>query len=108
MQVLLGLLMALSAHADAVIGSAVVVNFNNSTQSSALSANSGGIHKYRIASNVALHYVIGADPSADSTGVYLPANTVDYVLIPSGQKLAAVKVSGGNAGLISINKVENK
>lgn len=104
-----GLLVSMNCFAgDAVLGDAVVVNFDSSTQSSALTAPAGspGIQKYRLASTTAIHYVVGADPTAASTGVFLPANVVDYVLIPSGHKIAAVKVSGGNAGILSINKVK--
>lgn len=99
---------ALAFANDAVLGSAVVVNYDASTQSSALTAPAGaaGIQKYRIAATTAMHYVVGADPTAASTGVFLPANVVDYVLVPSGHKIAAIKVIGGTAGILSINKVK--
>lgn len=112
MRVLALMLLAMNAYAsDAVIGSTTaVINYDNSSQSAALTAPAGsaGVQKYRIAATTAIHYVVGADPAADSTGVFLPANTVDYVLVPSGHKIAAVKVSGGSAGTMSINKVVNK
>lgn len=92
---------------DAVIGDGVIIGYDPSTQSVALTApaGAGGIQKYRIAATTAIHYVVGADPTASSTGVFLPANTVDYVMVPSGHKIAAVKVSGGTAGVMSIHKV---
>lgn len=109
---LLLLLGAVAAHAnDAVLGTTTsVINYDNSSQSAALTApaGAGGIQKYRIAATTAIHYVVGADPTAASTGVFLPANVVDYVLVPSGFKIAAVKVSGGSPGTMSINKVEPK
>lgn len=93
--------------ADAVIGEGTTVNYDASTQSSALvaPAGAGGIQKYRIAATTAIHYVVGESPTGASTGVFLPANTVDYVMVPSGHKIAAVKVSGGTAGIMSIHKV---
>ncbi len=92
---------------DAVIGAGVIIGYDPTTQSAALTAPSGagGIQKYRIAATTAIHYVVGADPVAASTGVFLPANTVDYVMVPSGHKIAAMKVSGGTAGIMSIHKV---
>lgn len=109
--VILSLLLSMNCLAgDAVIGSGVTVNYDSSTQSSALTAPAGaaGIQKYRIAATTAMHYVVGADPTAASTGVFLPANVVDYVLIPSGHKIAAIKASGGSAGLMSVHKVQQK
>jgi endonuclease/exonuclease/phosphatase family metal-dependent hydrolase len=95
------------AFADAgAIDAAVVVNYDASTQSSALTApaGAGGIQKYRIAAQTAVYYVVGADPTANSTGTFLPANTVDYVYVQSGHKIAVVKVA--TSGLMSINKVK--
>lgn len=104
----LWLLISVNCFAKAVIGDAVTVNYDSSTQSSALTAPAGApaIQEYRIAATTAIHYVVGANPTAASTGVFLPANVIDYVLIPSGDKIAAVKVSGGSAGILSINKVK--
>lgn len=91
---------------EAVIGAAEKVSYDASVQSSGFSTVSGGIGKYRIAASTACHYLVGADPTATSLGTFLPANVVDYVMIPSGQKIAVIKATGGSAGIMTINKVK--
>lgn len=95
---------------EAVIGSAVKVYYDGAVQSSALTApaGAGGIQKYRLVASTSIHYLVGADPTADSLGTFLPANVIDYVLVPSGQKIGAIKAVGGTAGFLTINKVEQK
>jgi len=95
---------------EALIGDAVKIYYDASTQSSALTApaGAGGIQKYRIVASTAAHFIVGANPTADSTGTFLPANVVDYVLVPSGQKIAAIKGTGGTAGFVTITKVDKQ
>lgn len=57
-----------------------------------------GIFVLRIASTAALHYAVGASPTATSSDAYLPANTVEYIAVRPGQKIAVIQdSSSGNA-----------
>jgi hypothetical protein len=92
----------------AILGATVQVSYDASAQSAALNSNAGegGLTKYRIVASTACHILASADPTATTSHTYLPANVVDYILVPSGHKIAAIKASGGSAGILSINRVE--
>jgi hypothetical protein len=108
---ILGILFTFTANATpASYGDSVfVVDYNTSTQSAALPApaGAGGIQKYRIVASTAVNYVVGTNPAAyESTSILLPALTVDYVWVASGDKIAVVKATGSSPGKFFISKVK--
>jgi hypothetical protein len=108
---LFSLLLSVSALAEpgVLAGDPVVVNYNTNVQSDALTApaGSGGMQKYRIVASTAVNYTIGANPAAyESTSTLLPALTVDYVWVASGDKIAVVKATGSSPGKFFISKVK--
>lgn len=44
----------------------------------------------RITTDAAVHLAFSADPTATTTGMYLPAGAIDYLVIPAGFKVAAI------------------
>ncbi len=56
----------------------------------------------RVVATVACHLAIGANPTATTSNLYLPANLPEYFLIDSGQKIAAVKTTGAADGQLFI------
>lgn len=51
----------------------------------------------------AAYLAIGANPTADTTGILIPGNFVDYFTVTPGQKIAVIQ--GGTAGLISVTEM---
>lgn len=54
-----------------------------------------GIHKLRIVSTTACHFVLGASPTATTSDPYLPADTVEYITVSQGEKIAFIQNSAG-------------
>lgn len=69
--------------------------------SSVASSNAFGAQTYqiRIVANSACHYTLAAAPTATASDPLLPANTIEYVTVTPGQKIAAIKAATG--GLIT-------
>lgn len=80
---------------------------NSTTQtigydSSTVATNAFGAQtrQLRLASNSACHYAIGdGAQTATTSDPFLPANTVEYVTVSAGQRIAAIKAA--TAGLVT-------
>ena len=60
----------------------------------------GETYQLRLVSNSACHYRIGdGAQTATVADVFLPANTVDYVIVSPGQRISALKAATG--GLVT-------
>lgn len=68
-------------------GADQTVTFTTSAQSTAMPA---GTSYARIISDVAFHYVVGANPTATTGAMRVPANTSVDIGISAGQKIAAI------------------
>jgi hypothetical protein len=56
------------------------------------SAFSTGTYQVRLAANSACHYKIGDGvQTATTADTFLPANTIEYVIVSPGQRISAIK-----------------
>lgn len=78
-----------------------VVSYDGSTQSVAFGANQ---RVARMVSTTACYLAFGSNPTATSSGIYLPAGVVEVFGITPGEKVAALKVA--SAGVLSISEGE--
>lgn len=73
--------------------------------------NAFGVQTYqiKIASTTACNYHIydstGSATASNTTDPYLPAAWVEYVTVSPGQKISAIKASGGTAGIITVTEL---
>lgn len=61
----------------------------------------------RIVSSTACNYHIydtGSPTASNTTDPYLPANWVEYVTVTPGQKISALKATGGTAGVLTVTE----
>lgn len=75
----------------------------SSAQSSAV-----GSTKIRFVSNVSLHYAVGANPTAYTSGncEMIPANTIRYINMGGlNNKIAVIALSGGSTGICTITDI---
>lgn len=63
------------------------VTFTTTTQSAAFRSDTTYIS---IIGSAAFHYVVGASPTATTANLKVPADTLLYIGVQSGQKIAAV------------------
>jgi hypothetical protein len=57
-------------------------------------AFSAGTYQLRLAANSACHYRIGDGvQTATTADTYLPANTIEYVIVSPGQRISAIKAA---------------
>ncbi len=57
----------------------------------------------RLASDIGLKIAFAADPTASAAGgSFLPANTIEYLALNSGDKLAAIAKDGASSGTLYI------
>lgn len=70
-----------------------------STASNAVAAATNIV---RLVADVACRIAIGAAPTATATGIYLPANTVEYIAVAGSQKIAVIQESA--SGFLSITE----
>jgi hypothetical protein len=71
-------------------GTDQTVSFTTTTQSSAFAADTVMI---RITSSAAFHYVVGANPTATTGGLRVPADVFVDIGVSPGDKIAAVTAS---------------
>jgi len=64
-------------------------------------AVAAGTYAVRIVATSACYYVIGKTPTATTSDVYLPADTVEIVRINPGEKVSFVQVSAGGNGHVT-------
>lgn len=76
------------------------VSYSTTTQSSAVSGNS----VCRVVATTACHLEVGANPTATTNSMYLPAGVVDYILVPDGQIIAAIQ--NASAGILYVTVLE--
>lgn len=63
------------------------VTFTTSTQSAAFNSSTRFI---AIIGSAAFHYVVGANPTATTSGLKVPADTITHIGVTPGQKIAAI------------------
>lgn len=63
------------------------VTFSGSVQSAAFAA---GANFICIVGSAAFHYVVGADPTATTNALKIPADTPCYIGVAAGHKIAAI------------------
>jgi hypothetical protein len=77
------------------------VSYDASVQSTAVSANATVI---RVVATTDCHIQIGVNPTATTSSAFLPAGVVEYIGIKPGDKVAAIKRSGGSAGQLFVTE----
>jgi hypothetical protein len=87
-------------------GATQIVNLATSATAVASTAFSSQAYQVRVATTSAsgCFYVVGdGTPTATTSGVFLPANWVDYVTITPGEKISAITATG--TGTLNITEV---
>lgn len=82
-------------------GASQAVSYDASVQSTAVSAN---VSVIRVVSTTDCHVLIGTNPTATTTSAFLPSGVVEYIGIKGGEKIAAIKQSGGTAGQLFVTE----
>lgn len=59
----------------------------------------------RLVATTLCHVVFGASPTATTSEALLPANTDRICTVSPGQKVAAIKASGGSAGVLTVTEL---
>jgi hypothetical protein len=76
------------------------VSYDGSVQSTAVSAT-----VVRLVATTDCHVQIGVNPTASgSTSAFLPSGVVEYIGIKPGDKVAAIKQTGGTAGTLFVTE----
>jgi len=69
----------------------IALTGSSSTQSSAFGSQSEYV---RICSNAAVHILFGANPTATTSKIYIPANEPEIFKVSPGEKVAIIGSSG--------------
>ena len=79
------------------------VSYDASAASAAFAADTVIV---RIVCTTAANIVFGANPTATvAAGIYMPAGIVQYFRVQGGQKVAAIKTTGGTAGVMNVTEM---
>lgn len=68
-------------------------------------AVSADIHIVRLIATTDCHVAFGGSPTATTNDFLLAANREEYFVIHPGQKVAAIKKSGGTAGILYVTEM---
>lgn len=63
------------------------VTYSTSAQSTAFAV---GVRYIAVISDAAFHYVVGDNPTATTNALKVPANTLTYIGVVAGHKIAAI------------------
>tara|TARA_B100001113_G_scaffold261956_1_gene216860 strand:- start:3011 stop:3304 length:294 start_codon:yes stop_codon:yes gene_type:complete len=77
-----------------ILGNTQTVSIGTSSAQS--SAVSGKLNVYRIIGSCDSHIAIGVNPTATTSSAMLPAYTIEYIVIPEGEKVAVLKFATQN------------
>ncbi len=67
------------------------------------SAASSGVLRVRVVTTTAAYIVIGVDPTATTSDVYMPADSPEYFTIAAGEKVSAVRVT--SSGTLHVTEI---
>lgn len=84
---------------DCIVPGAIQ-NFTMSGSSQQSSAFAAKVSVIRVAVSAAAYIEIGANPTATTSSIYIPAGTTEYFGVTAGHKLAVLQ--GGSAGICSV------
>lgn len=74
---------------SALLGTSKNVAVATTSTAAASSAFDSGVYQIRVAATAACYYKVGvATPTASTSDVYLPANTIEYVSVQPGQMIS--------------------
>ncbi len=62
-----------------------------------------GVKKIRVVCTSAAYVKVGVSPTATTSDVYVPADSIEYFTTASGEKVSAVQVSAG--GTLHVTEV---
>ena len=82
-------------------GTTQKINTNNSSQAS--SAFGSQSEYVRICSNAAVHILFGANPTATSSSIFIPANEPEIFKISPGEKVAIIGTSGDDISVVEMS-----
>lgn len=72
-----------------ILGSTQTVTAGSTSQQS--SAVAGKLNIYRIVASCDCHIETGVNPTATTGSAMIPAYTIEYIVIPEGEKVAVLK-----------------
>jgi hypothetical protein len=78
------------------------VSYDASVASAAFTAETTVI---RVVATTNCHIKFAAAPTATTSNIYLPAGVVEYFLVTPSTKVAAIKASGGTAGILYVTEM---
>jgi hypothetical protein len=89
------------------IGVTQIISYDGTTAIT----NAFGAQTYQIkimattACNYHIYDSTGSATASNTTDPALPANWVDYLTVSPGQKISALKASGGTAGILTVTEL---
>jgi hypothetical protein len=78
----------------------IALTGSSSTQSSAFGSQSEYV---RICSNAAVHILFGANPTATTSKIYIPANEPEIFKVSPGEKVAIIGSSGDDISVVELS-----
>jgi len=79
----------------------VTISGTSAAVSNAFGASTGAV---RIVSTTDCYYTVAASPTATVTDHYLPAATIEHILVEPGEKIAFIQSSTG--GIATVSELE--
>lgn len=71
------------------------------TSAATSNAVGSGIRIVRLVSTTDCHYTVAQSPTATTSDPFLPANTVEYISIHEGEKVAFIQNSASGTGYVT-------
>ena len=71
-----------------------VATSDTSAQSAALGLASSGVFYVRLCADTDTYYAVGSNPTATTSSTFLPANTIEIIKVPVGDKVAGILATG--------------
>jgi hypothetical protein len=88
-------------------GTTQIVSYDGTT--AITSAFGAQTYQIRVVATTACNYHIydstGSATASNTTDAYLPAALIEYVTVSPGQKISAIKASGGTAGVLTVTEL---
>jgi hypothetical protein len=71
-----------------------VATSDTSAQSAALGTAQSGVFWVRLCADTDTYYAVGSNPTATTSSTFLPADTIEIIKVPVGDKVAGIIGTG--------------
>lgn len=82
-------------------GTTQTVSISGTSAATTNPVDDGGATIVRIISTTACHYILGSSPTATTSHAYLPADTVEYIAVNPGDKIAFIQASASGTAYVT-------